>query len=702
MHTRCESCDKKIKTKKEHDECKKLGHEILNYLDPEDHDFSETRLEQKKKNPNNLDEDKRTDQKKLYDFALSRIDKLVISETNADEVFGILRNNSHIETISLSSTRAIHWLTNEHMQFGDSNELHSSDYYKTILNTIISKATMNGVEKAVIYNRVAQLENEIWYDLGNAKWQAIKISEGKIKTVKLDKDSPIFRRSQSLQEQIMPKKGDNLALDYLVNLLHISKQDQLVFKINLICLFLQAYSMPMIVFDGSAGSIKTTATATVKTIIDPSGKRREDNVSMIAEKPNDLVIQLYNRYLSSFDNVSYIDSKISDVLCRAITGSNNQRRKLYTDDDEAIHSFRSKIVLNGIIPTLDYPDLQTRLISYERDTIDESNLLTEKEFQKKLDDLLPDILGQIFITLAKASEKYPKLKDTIKPKTRMSDFEVWGEIISRCLGNPSNKFLDEYYEKIVQGNISAQESYPIIEAIQILMKSKKIYQDSALNFYNDVSQIAEQELRINLKDRYLRFPKNANQVTKHLKVVKLLLKTSGFGVVTFHWTKEDPIFTKNASIVKISKIEPQKILSEDFEKKLSLLSLPSLNQNQEQKLEKSSEGSGEGNQTQNSKASLESSDTRHKIESSESSEGSEDTFQKLVSPEAEKPYWICYTCNDKGTELQHVNHVGPNGLTVQFHQKADHFIIFLTKYEAKLVRDYQKFGGLKPDVLRNR
>ena len=62
----------------------------------------------------------------------------------------------------------------------------------------------------------------------------------------------------------------------------------------------------------------------------------------------------------------------------------------------------------------------------------------------------------------------------------MSDFEVWGEIISRCLGNPSNKFLDEYYEKIVQGNISAQESYPIIEAIQILMKSKKIYQDSAI------------------------------------------------------------------------------------------------------------------------------------------------------------------------------------------------------------------------------
>ena len=546
-----------------------------------------------------LKEDGRSEQKKLYDFALTKIVKLVISENDSDEVFAIVQNNDHIETINLSTTRANHWLTNEHAQFGNPNKLYSSDFYKTILNGIISKTTMNGTQKVPIYNRIAQLENEIWYDLGNSKWQAIKISEGKIQTVKLDENSPVFRRSQSLQEQIMPRKGNNLALDLLVNLLHISKQDQLVFKVNLICLFLQAYSMPMIVFDGSAGSIKTTVTATVKMTVDPTGKRREDNVSSMAEKPNDLIIQLYNRYLTSFDNVSYIDPKLSDILCRAITGSNNQRRKLYTDDDEAIHSFRSKIVLNGIIPTLDYPDLQTRLISYERDTIDESNLLTEKEFQEKLDELLPSVLGQIFITLAKALELYNTLNDKIKPKTRLSDFEVWGEIISRCMGNAPNKFLEQYYLKREQGNISAQESYPIIDTIQILMKDKKVHEDSALNFFNDVSQIAENDLKINLKDRFVKFPKHYNQVTKHLKVVKPLLRTSGFEIETFHWTKEDPIFTKNASIVRIIKIESQKKLSEVLEQKPSLSSL----------------------------SSLESDDSRHKIKDSELSESSEDTSQ---------------------------------------------------------------------------
>lgn len=663
MHLQCPECDREGKTesqlRKNGCKCKITP---LQMTDLEDHD-----VKQKKSIKKNLDKDNRSEQKKLYDFALTRIDKLVISENNSDEVFAILKNNNHIETLNLSSTRAIHWLTNEHNQFGNSDELHSSDYYKTILNTMISKATMNGATKVKVYNRIAQLDKEIWYDLGDSSWQSIKITEGKVKLVKLDKDSPIFRRSQSLQEQIKPQKGSNFSLDLLVSLLHILEPDQLVFKINLICLCLQAYSMPMIVFDGSAGSIKTTATATVKRIIDPAGKLSQDNVSSMQEKPNDLIIQLSNRYLSSFDNVSYIDSKISDVICRRITGSNNERRRLYTDNDEAIFSFRSKIVLNGIIPTLDYPDLQTRLISYDRETIDESNLITEKEFQERLDEILPNVLGIIFKTLAKALQKYPELKDKIKPKTRMADFEIWGEIISRCLGNAPNKFLKEYYAKVNQRNISNQENYPIIQAIQILMKSRTFYEDSALNIFTELSKIAEDKLMINLKDRFIKFPKHYNMITKHLKVIKPLLKTSGFDVVNYHWTKQDPKFDKNTSIIRISKIEPQKTLAVDLPKKPSLPSLPSPQEKQAQKSKKTSEGS-ERSHKFDSEPSLESEDSSHKKQASETSEGSESSFTKSLPDSSSK------TLNSKSTIIKNLDkfkhrlrdsqfEIWPNGTT---------------------------------------
>lgn len=684
-HYQCPECDVEGKNPKD---VKKNGCkckvEPMSYLDPEDHKPKKSKKKKNKKQTELL-KDERKASKILYDHAQTKILKIAVSQNNIEEVYAIVRTNNHIETINLSVARAKYWLSNEHAKFPDYNELHSDEFYKTILNAIISKAQMNETNKQTIYNRIAHFDNEIWYDLGNSKWQAIKIQAEKIRTVSLNEDSPIFRRPRSLYKQVMPKKGDRKALDKLAELLHIVVQERLVFIVHLIELFLQDCPIPMIVFDGSSGSLKTTATFAIKVIVDPNGQQKEDNVSMIAEKQDDLIVQLNNRYVSSFDNVSYIDSKTSDVLCRAITGSSNPKRKLYTDDDEVIHNFRSKIVLNGIIPTLEYPDLQSRLIIYDRETIDETNRITEKEFNEKFNKLLPYILGQIFLTLQKALALYPKLKNEIKPKTRMSDFELWGEIISRCLGHKDNKFLKSYHDKLNQAHISAKDSYPIIESMQFFMRDKKTCLDSASNIYAKLSEIAQEELKINLKERFVKFPKNANQITKHLKLVQPYLKSAGLIVESFHWTKQNPIFTKNSSVIKIIKIDEQTELSDNLEKKPSLPSLPSLEKNQAQKSPKNSEGSSEGNQTQDSKPSLKKTDSTNENQTSESSEGSEGTNSK---------FYVCYTCNEKGTEPIPVNSKTPNRLTVEMHIKAGHSVKFLTAKEAKLERDSQSSNGL--------
>jgi len=103
-------------------------------------------------------------------------------------------------------------------------------------------------------------------------WKAIKITKDKVRVVSLDKNSPIFRRPRSMKQQITPVRGDNLVLDRLVDLLRISPKDKLIFKVHLISMFLEAYPIPMMVFDGSAGSLKTTISSTVKMIVDPNGR----------------------------------------------------------------------------------------------------------------------------------------------------------------------------------------------------------------------------------------------------------------------------------------------------------------------------------------------------------------------------------------------------------------------------------------------
>jgi hypothetical protein len=505
------------------------------------------------------EKDARTASKKCYDFAMTKIKKLVISENNSDEVYAVVEVNSHTEAINLSSTRAKHWLSDEYSRNVESNEIHADDFFKTVLNHIIAKAQMNGTERTQIHHRIAQSDDSLIYDLGTPDWQFIKVTTNGIETVKFDIGFPIFRRTQSLSKQVMPKEDNNNALDQLVELLRIVSRDRLIFKVHIATLFLAAYPIPMMVFDGTAGSLKTTTTAAIKRIVDPNGTEKEDNVSAMAEKQDELILQLQNRYLPSFDNVSSISPKISDILCRAITGSNNPRRKLYTNDDESIHSFKRKIVLNGIVPYLDYPDLQTRLLSYARETVDETNRITEQEFKSRFEELLPYILGQIFITICKALRKHRSLKDKIRPKTRMSDFEVWGEIISRVFGYSENEFLTRYYEKLNEGNISSYDSYPIVNTIQFFMENKDFWEGTVSSLYQHLTTIAHDQ-GVDLQSKYVRFPKSSNKLTKEFVIVDSLLKNLGFTIETYHYSKSDGKFTKNATIAKITRKSSQSSL----------------------------------------------------------------------------------------------------------------------------------------------
>jgi len=338
---------------------------------------------------------------------------------------------------------------------------------------------MNDTKTAKIYNRIAQLDNEIWYFLSRDDGKIIQITAKGVQTSNLNLQSPIFRRVQSLQKQIMPKRDDKNALDKLLDLFKISLKDRLVFKIHLITLFLEAINVPMMVIGGTAGSFKTTTNAMIKRIVDPSGNEKEDNVSSMPTNTDDLILHLNNRYLASFDNVSYISKEQSDIFCRAITGNSNSKRKLYTDDDESIFSFKRKIILNGIVPNLDYPDLQSRLLFYERDSVDNDSRLTEQELEEKFILLLPNVLGQIFLILYQTLSWHKSIKYDVKPKTRMSDFEVYGEVISRVMGNNKNQFLTSYYKKLEDASITSQESFPLISIVEHLMKEQNEYEGTA-------------------------------------------------------------------------------------------------------------------------------------------------------------------------------------------------------------------------------
>lgn len=511
---------------------------------------------------------------KLYKFTKPLIKKLVTSDIDVNDVYMLVKNNSHFESLNLDSSKTKHWMRNSY--FEATGENYPDGPYDTALSLIKSQAIMTESNKEQIYNRIAMPDNKtIYYDLADKKWRTVKITKDKVTIIQLDETCPIFTRKQHQKEQVIPifdEKKD--ALSELITLLRIMQKDKLVFKVHLISFFLESCPIPIMPITGEHGSIKTTIAKSVKQIVDPSG----EGISSLP-KNDEIILHLNNRYVANFDNISEFNREMSDILCRAITGEGQSKRALYTNSDEVIYSYRRKIILNGISPTLEHPDLRDRCIVYETEPLAPHERLTEEEFQMKFNALVPHVLGQIFQTLSKALGNYDSVKKELKNKPRMADFAIFGESISRGLGNDPFAFITNYQEHVDFNDIDVLESYPIIQLIEEVMENKDTYENNISSFYRDILQRAESN-GIEIKSRDINFPKAPNKVKQHIERLKPNLRTLGFSIQIDTYAKRDGVHPRNSRIIHIQTINELNSLDSKVSN-VSLPSLPSLsNENQ--------------------------------------------------------------------------------------------------------------------------
>lgn len=482
---------------------------------------------------------------KIYKFAKNKIKKFIVSDIDLNQVFGFIETNNHIETIDISSSKAKTWL--RYSYFKEYGENHSDESYVNALRLLKAEAIYENSPRQTIYNRIAMVEDQIYYDLVTPDWKIVKISHDSVEVLSYDENMPVFFRKQTQNEQIMPKFGEKDALDLLVALLRIPRKDQMAFKVHLIAMLLESYPIPIMSIIGEHGSIKTTICRTIKTIIDAASAA---TVSL-SGKHDDLVLSLSNRYLVCFDNVSKIDQDTSDILCKAITGDGNSKRKLYTDSDEIIFKYKRKIILNGISPNMEYPDLSDRNITYVTNPIPEEERITEEEFNNTFAGLLPYVLGQIFSVLSKTLSLHNIVKSELKHLPRMADFAVWGESIARVLGYEPFAFLENYKQRIILQSINIVEEYPIIHIIEDMLKDQQgHYEDTVQSFLAAAEKRAEID-GIDIKSKHIEFPGASNKVRGHIQRLKPNLRALGIEVDILQYKKNDGKHPKNRQVIYI-------------------------------------------------------------------------------------------------------------------------------------------------------
>ena len=482
----------------------------------------------------------------LYNFAKKEIRKLVVSDSDNSLVFGLVQTDNHVESLNLGSFRAEMWLKHNYDKIH--GDIFGAESYRNALNRLIAKAMFEDSTTETIYNRIALVNNVIWIDLTTHDWRAIRIDEEGYKIVELDESTPTFERKQHQRQQVIPASCEFDALEKLCDWLRIKQSDRFIFKIHLVSLFIEKYPIPIMVITGEYGSIKTTIIKTIKKIVDPSSQ-----LSLhLAKNPEDLALQLYHRYLTSYDNVSKFSSDTSDTFCRAITGDGNSKRALYTNTDEVILNYTRKIILNGIAPTISNTDFISRSIFYETRPINEEERLTLEEFDQEIDKLLPFLLHQIFNVLSYALRHYSIIKKDVKFKPRMSDFAIWGEVISRGLGNQSMEFIDRYKERIEQINLEAINNFPFFGLVQKIMEHQTEYEDTITKFHRLLIAQAENE-GVDIKSKYANFPKAPNKIKWQVQSLRNSFKPVGIDISIYQYDLRDGRFPRGNHIIKIIK-----------------------------------------------------------------------------------------------------------------------------------------------------
>ena len=476
---------------------------------------------EKKKEPSAL--------KKLFDLA----NKNTTFLRDGDEVFVELYQNKVRQVYPLRSK---------------AYRNHIMAMYIHKYQTTVDKKTIDGVldnleglyslkkEEVKVYTRVAYNHNEIEIDLGDPKWNSIKINKSGY-TVSPHKEY-LFRPKNTLPLTVPASSAKKLKL--FKELFRLSEGDYKLIIGWLLGCFMPQEPYPILILQGQQGSGKSTLAKLLRSIIDPS----KAPSTSLPEKEKDLYIQAKNNLILSYDNQRKLKFEISDRLCRISTGGGYSSRKLYTDFDEIELNFSRPIMLNGINNIATQSDLNSRAITINLNEITDSRMQM-KDLDSIFNESRAEMLGELCDTVvAILNAEEPELR-----LGRMADFLVWVTKGEEKLGWDKFSFQRAYDNNKKEVSRARLETDPVFSTLTKLVSEH----DSKKVFDGTPSELGNQ-LEARMNDQYTigNFPKNVASFSKRLRQlqpdfydlgIKVYFSKSGYRriVVENHDFQPEPI-----------------------------------------------------------------------------------------------------------------------------------------------------------------
>jgi len=388
---------------------------------------------------------------------------------------------------------------------------------QTIANMVeyLGNETYLSGKEQMIHGRITYANGAYWYYLANKKKQAVRI-DALGWSVK-DENLPNFRDLDHVSEQVVPESSGNIRrlLDFVpLN----DDPSKLLLLVYVVSCFLPDIPHPILTFQGSKGSAKTTSTNMIQRLVDPQNA----GCSVLPRLDYELGLQLSQNSFVVYDNLSQLQPWQSDMLCRAVTGGSVSKRENYTDTDMVRVGFQACIALNGINLVATKSDLIDRCLLFSLQRIPEEQRKPLQEIEAEFKDALPSILGGIFSTLSKSILEYQNV--SLRHFPRMADFCKWGCAIAKAMGYSEEEFVEAYQQNIKLGQEATVESNLLAITLESFMKDKKEWTGSIGELYTALEDTLL-SLRLN-KDRS--FPRGANKIMAAIR--EILPDLESFGI----------------------------------------------------------------------------------------------------------------------------------------------------------------------------
>lgn len=444
----------------------------------------------------------------LINLALENIVEFFHNQDN--EPLGLMEVHGHREVWELKSKEYRRWLSS--LFFNVKRNAISTETINSALNVLEAMACNNG-KQHMVFNRVAWKNMDIWYSLADHDWKAIRITASGWSVE--SHPSVYFRKYRHQKAQVIPVKGGDARR--LFDFVRITDEGhKILLLVYVATCFIGQIAHPILIVHGEQGAAKTTFLKLIRELVDPTTM----DESSVPTDERQLIQYLDHNYVAPFGNIGFLPIEVSNTFCRAVTGASFLRRKLYTDDDVVISSFRRCIIVNGINMVSYQSDLLDRAIIMSLERVPDDQMIPETVFQRQFQDVVPEILGGIFDALVNAINIYPTVN--LERYSRMADFEQWGYAVAEALGFGGDDFIVAYRKNRSERDEEVLRGHVVGEAILAFMANKPSWEGTPTMLYDDLCSVAD-DLKTRCKGGR-DWPKKPNTMMRRLNEVKPNLK----------------------------------------------------------------------------------------------------------------------------------------------------------------------------------